>query len=155
MPWFIGASALSLCAWFIVFGAVVSPRIEHLGRSERLSLLLAPQCFRHISILLLMPGFTAETIPPHWVMGTIGGDVVTAILAMVTILLLRRNHPHAYKLAWLATIVGTADLLRNVIYAMYLEVPSHMLIAAAIPTMGVPLMLVAHIYALRVLTEGQ
>ena len=155
MPFFAAASCLSLLAWFVVFATVVTPVISGLSKRRQLQVLLVPQAFRHVSVLLLMPGFTSETIPLNWVYQTIAGDILTAVVAIVAIAALHRGSAHSSKAVWAASVFGMADLIKNVAYAMFLGVPLHMQVATAIPTMVVPLMFVAHVFAIRVLLRTE
>lgn len=146
-------SILSAVAWFQVLRVVVAPRLATLERESTVRWLLLPQQFRHVSAVMLLPGVASPSLDASWLRWLVIGDVVTAVLAMAAVLALGRGGRGALALAWVATLVGLADLVKNVATAPAAGASDHMGAAAFIPTMIVPLMLLLHLWALRVLAR--
>lgn len=145
---------LSLCAWVLVLQSTVAPRLRGMDRRRTLSLLALPECFRHVSAALLIPGVANEGMPQSFVTSLVVGDVLTALLAMASVVALRRGTSYAIGLTWVFNIIGTADLLKNVLHGMSVGVPDYFGAAAFVPTMGVPLMLVIHVWIFIVLRSS-
>jgi hypothetical protein len=150
---FAGMFVLSLCAWTLVLRSVVAPRLLGKPRQETLALLALPECFRHVSALLLIPGVANEGLPSDFVHSLVIGDVLTAVLAMVSILALRRGARWAIASTWIFNVIGTLDLLKNVVHGMSIGVADYFGAAAVVPTMGVPLMLAIHVWIFAVLVS--
>ncbi len=150
---FAGMALLSGVAWALVLRTVVLPRLKGVERRRKLQLLLLPQQFRHISALLLIPGVASPSLDPGWVRWLVIGDVATALLAIAAVLALDLKSRAGIPLAWLASVVGLVDLLKNVATAPAAGASDHMSAASAIPTMGVPLMFLMHLLALRALAR--
>jgi hypothetical protein len=151
---FAGMFALSLCAWTLVLRSVVAPRLAGKPRREALALLALPECFRHVSALLLVPGVANEGLAPDFVTSLVVGDVLTAVLAMVSILALREGARWAIASTWIFNVIGTLDLLKNVGHGMIIGVADSFGAAAVVPTMVVPLMLAIHVWIFAVLTSS-
>ncbi len=145
-------AALSTVAWAVVLRVAVAPRLSTLERTPKLRLLLLPQQFRHVSALVLLPGVASPHLDAAWVRSLVVGDVATAVLSISAVVALGRPGRAGIWLAWVATLVGLVDLVKNVAAAPAARVADHMGTAAFVPTMVVPLMLLLHLWALRVLS---
>jgi hypothetical protein len=129
-------SALSLAAWALIAGWLVTPWLEREPIDEALLLLVLPHTFRHVGASLMVPGFVAPSMPEGFATVTAAGDLVTV------------------GLAWMFNVVGTGDLLHNLYRAVQLGVAAHLGAAWYGPTVIVPLMLVTNVLLFRRLLRG-
>src|SRR5262245_51038934 len=106
---------MSFAAFGIVTALYVWPRIRALPREDALVALLVPHTFRFVGLSFLVPGVVAPTLPSALATPAAYGDLVAALLAMVSLFALRRRAAWAAPLVWLFNVWGTADLL----HAMY------------------------------------
>lgn len=143
--------ALSLAAWTLIGGWLVTPWLERKPPREALMLLVLPHVFRHVGATLLVPGLVAPSMPAGFARATATGDLVTVGLAWISLVALRLRWEYAVGLVWVFNVVGTADLLVNLYRAVRLGVAPHLGGAWYAPAFIVPLMLVAHVLLFRML----
>jgi hypothetical protein len=151
---FAAISVLSAVAWFQVLRLAVVPRLAGLERLVRVRWLLVPQQFRHVSAMVLIPGVASPELDASWARSLVVGDALTAVLSMAAVFALGGAGRRGVALAWVATVVGLVDLVKNVVTAPGARVADHMGPAAFVPTMGVPLMLLLHLWALFLLARA-
>ena len=142
----LGVSAiLSGIGWGLLMAWVFWPWLTRRPRREALLPLALVHVFRHISGGLLWPGVAGPGLDRDWAAATWAGDLLTAGLALLAAVALRRGWRAAIALTWLFNTVGTLDLLKNVAMAAHLGVAEHLHAAAYVPAVGVPMMLVVHL----------
>ena len=147
---------LSMVAWASIAIAVVWPALVRMERHRALRWLMAPQMFRHIGMSLLATGVTASGMPPDFASAVATGDLVTSLLAITAFALLGWVPRIGTAVAALATVVGAADLVRNLIVGMRTGAPDHLGSAWLVVAIIVPGMLVAHVLAVRCfLSDGK
>lgn len=144
----------------LVLGALawkyVWPRLNVLLLHAALLPLAFVHSFRFIGMVFLVPGVVGSDMPRGFLAQAAYGDLLTAILAFATVLLLLRNSPAAIGLAWIYNIVGFVDLL-NAFYKGITQV-NHSLFGQLgagwyVPTVIVPVLLVTHFMAFLLLTK--
>lgn len=131
----------SLLVYALLAKWLVLPKLRALSKEQALFWLMLPHTSRHIGLSFLVPGLAAGPLEPAFSMPTAYGDFITAILAVLSLVLLRAKHRLALALVWITNIFGTADLLKalsNPDMVPYLGANWY------IPTMWVPLLLVSH-----------
>ena len=84
---------------------------------------------------------------------TAAGDATTAVLALLAFIALRKRHRHARVLSWAVTLVGSADLAITLVQAILVQAAVYLEAQWYVPALGVPLMIVAHVNALRLLVK--
>jgi len=109
MIWFFVSIAFSFIAWGIVTARYIWPDLRLRPRAEALRPLLILHSFRFIGLAILVPGVVSPDLPPAFARSAAYGDIVAAILALLTLLLL----PSAASVAvgWIFSLWGSADLL--------------------------------------------
>jgi hypothetical protein len=108
--------------------------------------------FRFIGLAFLVPGVVSPDLPSAFAQSAAYGDIVAATLALVSQLSLPRGP--GIGLAWAFNIWGTADLLNAFYQANHVGLlPGQLGAAYFIPTVLVPLLLVTHGLAFRVLLQ--
>jgi hypothetical protein len=148
---------LNLIATTVVF--YVAARIylfPHLARLQPRSVLipiLLLHSLRHLGMMFLTRGATYPGLPPQFAYPAALGDLLTAVLAFVSIFLVLRNSIYARTLVWVFNVFGTLDLLDAITLATVYGTPVFMGPAYWIPAFWVPALLVTHYITFVVLTK--
>ena len=154
MIWFFMSIAFSFIAWGIVAARYIWPELRPLSRAEALQPLLILHSFRFVGLAVLVPGVVSSDLPPVVAHSAAYGDIVAAILALLSLLLL----PSAAGVAaaWVFSIWGTVDLLNVFYQANHAGLLAGQLGAAFfLPTLIVPLLLITHGIGFRILLQHQ
>ena len=110
--------------------------------------------FRFVGLAFLVPGVVSPDLPPAFAQSPAYGDIVAATLAVLALISL----PSAAGLvsAWIFSLWGSADLL-NAFYQANRAglVPGQLGATYFIPTLVVPLLLITHGLAFRILLQHQ
>ena len=150
MIWFFVSIAFSLIAWGIVTARYIWPELRHRERAEALRPLLILHSFRFIGLAFLVPGVVSPDLPAAFAHPAAYGDLIAAILALLALWSLRSSAGVA--VAWIFSLWGSADLLNAFYQANRAGLLAGQLGAAYfLPTLVVPLLLVMHGRAFRVL----
>ena len=89
MIWFFVSIAVSLIAWGIVTARYIWPELRLRQRAEALRPLLVLHSFRRfIGSAFLVPGVVSPDLPSAFARSAAYGDIVAAILALLSLLLL-------------------------------------------------------------------
>jgi len=151
---FFVSIAFSFIAWGIVTARYVWPELRHRERAEALRPLLILHSFRFIGLAFLVTGVVSPDLPPAFAHSAAYGDILTAILALLSL----RSLPSAAGVAvtWTFSLWGTADLLNAFYQANHAGLLAGQLGAAYfIPTLIVPLLLITHGLVFRILVQHQ
>ena len=152
--WFFVSIAFSLVAWGVVTARYIWPELRLRERADALRPLLVLHSFRFIGLAFLVPGVVSPDLPPAFAHSAAYGDIIAAILALLSLLLL----PSAagVAVAWLFSLWGSADLL-NAFYQANRSglTPGQLGATYFIPTFIVPLLLITHALAFRILLQQQ
>jgi hypothetical protein len=154
MIWFFVSIAVSLIAWGIVTARDIRPELRLRQRAEALRPLLVLHSFRFIGLAFLVPGVVSPDLPSAFARSAAYGDIVAAILALLSLLLL----PSAAGVAaaWIFNFWGTVDILNAFYQANHAGLLAGQLGAAYfLPTLVVPLLLITHGLAFRILLQHQ
>jgi hypothetical protein len=154
MIWFFVSIAFSLFAWGIVTARYIWPQLHNRQRAEALRPLLMLHSFRFIGLSFLVPGVVSPDLPPAFAHSAAYGDIIAAVLALVALLLL----PNAAGVAaaWIFNLWGLADILNAFYQASHAGLLAGQLGAAFfLPTLIVPLLLITHGLAFRILLQHQ
>jgi hypothetical protein len=142
--------AFSFVAWGIVTARYILPTLRRRQRSDALRPLLILHSFRFIGLAFLVPGVVASDLPPAFAHSAAYGDLVAATLALLSLVSLPRAT--GIVIAWIFNLWGTADLLNAFYQANAAGLLAGQLGAAYfIPTLFVPLLLLTHGLAFRIL----
>jgi hypothetical protein len=146
--------AFSLVAWGLVASRYVWPRLRARPRAEALQPLLILNSFRFAGLAFLVPGVVSPELPPTFAHAAAYGDIAAAVLALLA--LLTQSRGIGISLAWIVNLWGAADLL-NAFYQANASglTPGQLGAAYFIPTLAVPMLLMAHILAFRILLKPQ
>lgn len=150
--WFFVSIAFSLIAWGIVAATYIWPKLRLRQRPEALRPLLILHTFRFEGLAFLIPGVVSPDLPRAFAHAAAYGDITAATLALLSLLSLRTRAGVA--VAWIFNLWGTADLLNAFYQANHAGLLAGQLGATYfIPTLLVPLLLITHGLAFRILLQ--
>ncbi len=151
---FFVSVAFGLIAWGFVAARYIWPELRHKPRAEALQPLLILHSFRFLGLATLVPGVVSPELPPAFAQPEAYGDLIAAILALVTLLLLPRGA--GVVIAWIFNVWGFADLVNAFYQGNSAGLLAGQLGATYfIPTLFVPLLLITHVLAFRILLQPQ
>ena len=154
MIWFFVSIAFSLIAWGIVTARYIWPALRLRPRAEALQPLLILHSFRFIGLAFLVPGVVSPDLPSAFAHSAAYGDLIAATLALLSLLLLPRGA--GVVMAWIFNLWGTGDILNAFYQANHAGLLAGQLGAAFfLPTLVVPLLLITHGLAFRILLQHQ
>ena len=152
--WFFMSIAFSFIAWGIVTARYLWPELRLRQRAEALRPLLILHSFRFIGLAFLVPGVVSPDLPSAFAHAAAYGDIIAAILALLGLISL----PSAagVVIAWIFSLWGSADILNGFYQANHAGLMAGQLGAAFfLPTVIVPLLLITHGLAFRILLQHQ
>ena len=144
---------LSLIVYSLVAKWYVMPWLAEKPIHQALIPLIFPHALRHIGLTFFVPGVVAQPLPIFFA-NTVGyGDLISGLLALLSLVALRGGWGLALSLVWLFNIVGTADLLNALRQA---DAVPDLGATWYIPTFWVPVLLVTHVMIFaRLLRRGR
>ena len=150
---FFASIAFSFIAWGIVAARYIWPRLRLLQRSEALQPLLILHSFRFIGLAFLVPGVVSPDVPSAFAHSAAYGDIIAATLALLSLVSLPSGF--GVVMAWIFNLWGSADLLNAFYQANHAGLLAGQLGATYfIPTVIVPLLLITHGLAFRILLRA-
>ena len=139
----VGGSLLSytlIMVWYII------PRLSRQPRMQALLPLVLLHTFRTAGLVVLLPQVMGGIVPLGFAAPAAYGDLLTAVLALLTAFMLRLRPGLALPFVWLFNLVGIIDLLYALYEGAMIGLPDfHLGVAWLIPTFYVPLLLVSHV----------
>ena len=152
--YFFSSIAFSIVAWGIVTALYIWPELRLRSRAEALRPLLVLHSFRFVGLAFLVSGVVSPDLPPAFSRAAGYGDVIAAALALLALLSLSRRT--GTVITWIFNLWGTADLLNAFYQANHAGLMAGQLGATYfIPTVVVPLLLITHGLAFRILLQHQ
>jgi hypothetical protein len=144
--------AFAFVVWGIVARRYIWPKLRHLPRAEALRPVLVLHSFRFIGLAFLVPGVVSPDLPSAFAYSAAYGDIVAATLALISLVSLPRAA--GVVIAWIFNLWGTADLLDAFYQANSAGLlPGQLGATYFIPTLAVPLLLITHGLAFRILLQ--
>jgi len=120
------------------------PQLPRFRPQQILLPILLLHSTRHLGMMFLTRGATYPGLPSQFAYPAAFGDLLTAIIALVTIPIVLRGSPFARAAVWFFNIFGTSDLVVAIVLATLYDAPVAMGPAYWIPAFWVPLLLVTH-----------
>jgi len=154
---FFVSIGFSFIAWGIVIARYVWPELRNRQRAEALRPLLVLHSFRFVGLAFLVPGVVSPDLPSAFAHSAAYGDIIAATLALLSLLsLLSPPHGVGVATAWIFNLWGSIDLLNAFYQANHAGLLAGQLGATYfIPTLVVPLLLITHGLAFRILLQPQ
>jgi len=151
---FFVSIAFSFIAWGVVTARHIWPELRIRQRAEALRPLFILHSFRFIGLAFLVPGVVSPDLPSAFAHSAAYGDIIAATLALLSLLSLPRGA--GVVMAWIFNLWGSADLLNAFYQANHSGLLAGQLAATYfIPTLIVPLLLITHGLAFRILLQHQ
>ena len=132
----------------------VWPAVRAMPRYEALRLLAAFHAFRFLGMNFLVSGFVSSELSSDFANKIGWGDLIAAILALLSMAALSWRWSIAIPMVWIFNIWGALDLL-NAYYMGVTKIGNPGLFGAGIyiPALYVPLLFVSHVLAFMILTR--
>src|SRR5215813_7430634 len=151
---FFASIAFSLIAWGMVAARYIWPELRLRSQAEALRPLLILHSFRFIGLAFLVPGVVSPDVPSAFAQSAAYGDIIAAILALLALTSL--SGTAGIVIAWIFSLWGTADVFNAFYQANHAGLTAGQLGATYfIPTFIVPLLLITHGLAFRILLQHQ
>ena len=151
---FFVSIAFSGIAWGTVTAQYIWPVLRRRERADALQPLLVLHSFRFLGLAFFVPGVVSPDLPWAFAASAAVGDIVAATLALLSLLFLRRGTGVLF--AWIFNVWGAVDLVNAFYQANATGLsPGQLGAAYFIPTLIVPLLLITHGLAFRVLLQPQ
>jgi hypothetical protein len=149
---FFMSIAFGFIAWGIVATLYIWPKLRLLPRTEALRPLLILHSFRFIGLAFLVPGVVSPDLPSVFAHSAAYGDIIAATLALLSLASLPRGA--GVVIAWIFNLWGSVDILNAFYQANNAGLMAGQLGATYfLPTLVVPLLLITHGLALRILLK--
>lgn len=148
--------ALSFVAWGIVAWQYIWPALRLRARADALRPILLLHAFRFAGLAFLIPGVVSPHLSPEFARPAAYGDLAAAILALLALATL--SYKPGAILVWIFNIAGAADLLNAFWQGNRVNLaaaPGLLGAAYFIPTVVVPLLLITHGLAFRLLLRPE
>ena len=156
LVYFGASAALGIIGWATIFATIIWPKMKRQPRVQQLKTLTAISFFRYFATTMLITGLVSHKLPAGFADPAAFGDLISLALAYVAFIALQRSKTGQPSLlpVWIFNIVGTADLLLAMVLGPALiRDPGDFGLSYIVPTVYVPLLLVSHYYALKVLSQ--
>ena len=151
---FFVSVAFSFIAWGVVSARYIWPRLRLQQPAEALRSILILHSFRFMGLIFLVPGVVSPYLPSAFARPTAYGDFIAAILALLALFLLPSTAGTIS--AWIFNVWGAVDLLNAFYQGNHAGLLAGQLGATyVIPTFIVPLLLITHGLAFRILLQRQ
>jgi uncharacterized membrane protein len=151
---FFVSIAFGFIAWGTVATRYIWPKLRLLRRAEALRPLLVLHSFRFVGLAFLVPGVVSPDLPSAFAHSAAYGDIVAATLALLSLASLPREA--GVVITWIFNLWGSADILNAFYQANNAGLMAGQLGATYfLPTLVVPLLLITHGLAFRILLQPQ
>ena len=140
--------------FYIATRLYLLPVLPRLRPQQVLLPILLLHSTRHLGMMFLTRGATYPGLPAEFAYPAACGDLLTAIIALLTIPLLIRGSAMAKPVVWFFNIFGTLDLLSAITLATVYNAPVSMGPSYWIPAFWVPLLLVTHYVTFLILRRN-
>jgi hypothetical protein len=153
--YFFTSVAFSFIAWAIAAKLYIWPQLRVLPRTAALRPILLLHSFRFIGLAFLVPGVVSSDLPAAFARADAYGDLGAAILAVLALASLSAGSA-GIAVAWIFNIWGTLDLLDAFYQGNAVGlIPGQLGAMYFVPTLLVPLLLITHVLAFRILVKSR
>ena len=152
--YFFLSIVFAFIAWGIVAKRYVWPKLRLLPRAEALRPILILHSFRFVGLAFVVPGVVSPALPSAFAHPAAYGDIAAATLALLSLATLQSRV--GVVIVWIFNLWGSFDLLSAFYHGGAAGLmPGQLGAAYFIPTFLVPLMLITHALAFRILLQQQ
>jgi hypothetical protein len=143
----------STAVFYVAARLYLLPRLGALRPRSVLLPILLLHSLRHLGLMFLTRGAIYPGMPPQFAYPAAIGDVLTALLAFVSIPAVAKDSKVGRPLVWVFNVVGTLDLLLAITLATIYQAPVYMGPTYWIPAFWVPALLVTHYVTFIILSK--
>jgi hypothetical protein len=138
---------------FIAFGLIARwhliPWLSKLPLEDRLLALTWLHVFRYVALTGWLPGQVSADVPAFALDAVVYGDTISALLALVSVIMLRARAPGAIMIAWVFNVVGLLDWAQSQLVGVSAQAFAYPAGASALVyAFYVPLLVVTHVVML-------
>lgn len=134
-----------IARWYVV------PRMRRARWKSAMAPLLLFHAFRFIGLAFLIPGVTNGALDSRFAGPAAYGDLLAALLALVSVLALKSEWRSATALIWIFSVEGTVDLVNAVVRGLLYTEDGQLGATYFIPAVIVPALLVSHLLIFQLL----
>jgi hypothetical protein len=150
---FLLQMGLGYVTWLLCMNAYLLPKMREIGALNSLRAIALLHAFRFFGLVIILPGVVGAGLPPDFGPDAAFGDLAAGVLAMLA-LLTWRNRALFLSFTLAFNAVGMGDLLIDYYHAVLgglPEVSGQLAAAYWVPVIYVPLLMITHILAFRLL----
>lgn len=147
---------LGYVAWLLCFGTYLWPRLKAMPAFEAHRAIATLHGFRFFGLVFVLPGVVGGHLPADFASFAARWDFATGVLALLA-LLTARLRPLSWLFVVAFNVVGCTDLVMDYAHAMQVglpEIAGELGAAYAIPVLYVPLLMITHAAAFRLLLRS-
>jgi|ERR1051326_216070 hypothetical protein len=147
---------LGYVAWLLAFSGYLWPRLKAMPSVAAHRAIATLHSFRFFGLIFILPGYVGN-LPAGFAPFAAYWDLATGVLAMLALLTLRVR-PLFWTFVVAFNLVGIVDLVLDYFHATQLNLPAiagQLGAAYWIPVLYVPLLMITHIAAFRLLLRRQ
>ena len=104
---------------FVVFGLLawwhVWPWLKSVDRTTALTALTFVHALRPVGATVLVASVAGNALPRSFAEAVAYGDLITSLLAVITLIALRTRWSFVIALVWITNVVGTVDLMNALV----------------------------------------
>jgi hypothetical protein len=148
---------LGYVPWLFVFGAFLWPRLKLMDRAEAQRAIAMLHAFRFFGLVFILPGVVGPDLPQGFATFAAYGDFATGVLAMLALASFRLRFLF-WPLVLAFNALGIADLVIDYYHGVTLNIAplaGQLGAAYTIPMVYVPLLMITHVAAFRLLAPGR
>ena len=120
------------------------PHLHQLSDRVLIQPILLFHSLRHLGLMFLSSGAVLNGMPAAFAIPAAIGDLITAILALIALVAVRKQSPNKTALLWIFNVFGTLDLVYAVSMGTLHNIGPFMGASYWIPSFWVPMLLVTH-----------
>ncbi|MBW8813288.1 MAG: hypothetical protein JF588_07655 [Caulobacterales bacterium] len=154
---FMSHLVLGYAPWLLWFGAYGAPKLRGMEPVAAHRAIATLHSFRFFGLVFLLPGFVGADLPIGFATFAAYGDFATGLLAMLALAAIRVR-----PLFWLLVVafnaMGAVDIVVDYAHGVQVGLPERagsLGAAYAIPMLYVPILMITHVAAFRLLLQSR
>ena len=147
---------LGYVAWLLCFATYLWPRLQAMDHAAAQRAIATLHGFRFFGLVFVLPGFVGPHLPAGFAAFAAQWDFATGVLALLALLAFRIR-PVFWLLVVAFNATGVVDLVMDYAHAIQSgvpEAPGELGAAYAIPILYVPLLMITHLAAFRLMARA-
>ncbi len=146
--------SMGIVGWMIIVKFWIIPWLKRKPFYEALALMTVPHIFRYVGLSSLFTGVTSSSLDLRFANPAAYGDLIAAVLALVSVLALLTKLRVSIATVWLFNLAGFMDFLIAIMQGFRYTQPAEMGATYFIPIVAAPFLLVSHLVMFWMLVKG-